>query len=57
MRWEYHIELLNLGNEDAAISERKLNVLGATGWELVSVVSKLGKNDSWSVAILKRLKK
>ena len=57
MQWEYHIEVLNLGNEDAAISEGQLNDLGAAGWELVSVVNNLGKNDSWCAAILKRAKK
>ena len=54
MRWEYHIEPLALGGEDADMSEGQLNDLGAVGWELVSVLSKTGKTESWCVAILKR---
>ena len=57
MQWEYHIELLNLGNEDAATSVGQLNDLGVVGWELVSVVNKLGKDDSWTAAFLKREKR
>ena len=55
--WEYKISILDwLREKDDSIGalEGDLNELGAQGWELVSVTPKMGKNDSWTFAYLKR---
>jgi hypothetical protein len=60
--WEYKFLVLNL---DVAISGGKdanpldqatsdLNAEGGFGWEVVGVLPKMGKGNSWTIALLKR---
>jgi len=37
-----------------AESEKQLDSLGRQGWEAVSFIPKVGKGDSWCLAVLKR---
>jgi hypothetical protein len=60
--WEYKFFVLSLdiaitGEKDAdplhqAASD--LNAEGEVGWEVVAVLPKMGKGDSWTIALLKR---
>jgi len=54
--WEYKIEVLDLqGAENSLVeSEKQLDSLGRQGWEAVSFIPKVGKGDSWCLAVLKR---
>lgn len=52
MMWEYKIAIIPLSEiEDA---QRLLNKEGREGWELVTVIPRVGKSESWSQAFFKR---
>jgi hypothetical protein len=55
-QWEYRFEVLDLQGSDESLDESKdeLNRLGHLGWEVVSLVPKMGAGESWCVALLKR---
>ena len=53
-KWEYTVELLDPTSLEHVQGE--LNRLGDEDWELVSLSTKMGHNDFWCVAVLKRLK-
>ena len=52
MKWEYHFEVLT--SDPIDVSEKRLNFLGKEGWEVVAMMPKMGVDDSWIVALLKR---
>lgn len=54
MEWEYLFELLTLDPFEE--SEQQLNALGSKGWEVIAIIPKMGKGDSWTIALLKRPK-
>jgi hypothetical protein len=53
MRWEYHVQLLDINDQE--IFRDALNLLGIDGWELVSVVPHAEKGGGWHTAVLKRM--
>jgi len=55
-QWEYQFEVLDLqgGEKSLDESQNELNRLGRLGWEVVSLVPKIGKDESWCVALLKK---
>lgn len=65
MKWEYRFEMLGLlsGHEghvshdehgSLRVTEQDLNELGADGWEVIAIIPKTGKDDVWTLALLKR---
>ena len=58
MMWEYRFEVMNLdspiGSDPVGKSEARLNALGKDGWEVVVILPKMGKDNSWTIALLKR---
>ena len=58
MMWEYHFEVMDLDSPVSGDSlgeeETRLNALGKVGWEVVAMLPKMGKNNSWSIVLLKR---
>ena len=65
MKWEYRFEMLSLlsGHEGhhshdelgpLRVTEQDLNELGADGWEVIAIIPKTGKDDDWTLALLKR---
>lgn len=54
MVWEYEFVLFSFDDLDDA--EKTLNAEGSQGWEVISLVPKMGKDDSWTIALLKRPK-
>lgn len=55
--WEYKFVVFSLGEHaDEPFEEAKgqLNIEGANGWEVVTVLPKMGKKESWCVALMKR---
>ena len=60
MKWEYHIEELEIRSGSAETlnrSREKLKKLGEEGWELVSIpYGDSPPSDYWRVAVLKREK-
>lgn len=62
MMWEYHFEVMNLDSPGPADpladplgdEEKRLNALGKDGWEVVAMLPKMGKGNSWTIALLKR---
>jgi hypothetical protein len=57
-KWEYEFQVFSLAGKGNDIEEatKRLNEAGDEGWEIVSVMPKMGKNDSWGIAVLKRPK-
>jgi len=55
-QWEYQFEVLDLVSSDESLdkSKNQLNALGNAGWEVVSLAPKMGKGESWCLALLKR---
>lgn len=52
---EYQFEVLNLTREQGLEeSEGRLTELGRDGWRVVSLVPKMGKGESWCLALLER---
>jgi hypothetical protein len=65
MNWEYKFMVFSLtasvieGNTHQGPFEEAeiwLNQEGAAGWEVVSVLPKMGAGESWTIALLKRQK-
>ena len=58
MIWEYHFEVMDIdstvGDDPVGESETRLNALGAEGWEVVVMLPKMGKKNSWTIVLLKR---
>jgi hypothetical protein len=58
MMWEYHFEVMDFDSPVSADplgeEETRLNALGKGGWEVVAMLPKMGKNNSWSIVLLKR---
>ena len=56
--WEYKFEVFDLESKDNALDEgeKQLNALGDEGWEVVTVLSKMGHKGAWGIALLKRPK-
>ncbi len=60
--WEYKFEVMDLwtpmsGSKDAdplEEAEAQLNELGQQGWEVVALLPKMGKGETWTIALLKR---
>jgi len=60
--WEYKFLVLSLnvaigGGKDADPLDEatiELNGEGKEGWEVVAVIPKIGKGESWTIALLKR---
>lgn len=59
-KWEYRFEILDFG---AQTDERpfgssvdELNRLGNQGWEVASVLTHMGAGNSWTLALMKRIK-
>ena len=57
-KWEYDLELLDFVSKSNAIeaTQTQLNEAGEAGWELVCLLPKMGHNEAWTIAILKREK-
>ena len=57
-KWEYTIHLVRIPAEPESVAqcEQELNDLGASGWEVVSVLPASGARDEHARAILKRQK-
>ena len=57
-KWEYKFEVFDLEAKDNALeeAEKQLNGLGDQGWEVVSVLPKMGYEGKWGIALLKRPK-
>jgi len=55
-QWQYRFEVLDLVSSDQSLdeSQKQLNALGEARWEVVSLVPKVGKGESWCLALLKR---
>jgi hypothetical protein len=55
-RWEYKFEVLDLEGSEKSLAEiqEELNRLGSQGWEVASIVPKIGAGESRCVALLKR---
>jgi hypothetical protein len=65
MNWEYKFLVFSLtssvihGNQNRGPfdeAESWLNEEGSAGWEVVSLLPKMGSDDSWTIALLKRRK-
>jgi hypothetical protein len=58
MMWEYHFEVMDLDSlvsaDPLGEEDTRLNTLGKVGWEVVAMLPKMGKNNSWSIVLLKR---
>jgi hypothetical protein len=55
--WEYKFLPFDLGGgKRTEACEAELNSEAANGWEVVTVMPKMGSNESWCIALLKRLK-
>ena len=56
--WEYRFEVLDLVSDDKALDEstQELNRFGKDGWEVVSLIPKMGAGQSWCIVLLKRPK-
>ena len=60
--WEYKflvlsLDIANSGGKDANPFDQAtsdLNAEGGVGWEVVAVLPKMGKGNSWTIALLKR---
>ena len=52
MKWEYRIAIIPLSEIEDAHS--LLNREGREGWELVTLIPRVGKSESWSQAFFKR---
>lgn len=55
--WEYKFLVFSLGghgDETMKRSEEELNAEGADGWEAVTLLPKMGKNECWCIALMKR---
>jgi hypothetical protein len=59
-KWEYNIEILDFGNKTDerpfGNSIDQLNQLGDQGWEVASILTHMGKGNSWTLALMKRVK-
>jgi hypothetical protein len=57
-KWEYKLLVFDLEAKDNALeeAEKEFNDLGAQGWEVVSVLPKMGYKGKWGIAVLKRPK-
>lgn len=58
-KWEYQFEIFSFAGKKEGETEEgteQLNEAGSQGWELVSVLPEMGKNDSFGIAVLKRPK-
>lgn len=55
-QWEYRFEVLDLQGSEKSLddSQNELNRLGQLGWEVVSLVPKMGKGESWCMTLLKK---
>lgn len=55
-KWEYSFMVLDLEAADDSIemSERSLNEGGQEGWEVVTILPRMGAGRSWCYALLKR---
>ena len=60
IKWEYRFHILDFGNKSDerpfGNAEVELNELGDEGWEVASVLTKMGAGNSWTLALLKRIK-
>jgi hypothetical protein len=56
MKWEYRFEVLDFSSSESAIENAtsELNKAGKDGWEVVSIMPKMGHKESWCIALLKR---
>ena len=59
MTWEYKflvlaLEPANDSGDTLSDNEAALNREGADGWDVVTLLPKLGAGESWTVALLKR---
>ena len=52
VEWEYDVVILGMDEPQEVVAV--LNGRGREGWNLVSVVSGVGKEGSWHAAFLKR---
>jgi len=59
--WEYKFLIFSLGkgqgDDYVEKSQAELNAEGAEGWEVIAILPKMGKNESWCFALMKRPKK
>jgi hypothetical protein len=58
--WEYEFLIFSLGGhggDQMDKAQAELNAAGAEGWEAVSLLPKMGKDESWCIALLKRPRK
>ena len=58
-KWQYKFHVFDLeSNVDTPLeeTEKELDQLGEEGWEVISVLSKMGKGQSYGIALLKRAK-
>jgi hypothetical protein len=55
-RWEYKFETLDLEEREKSLDQIQsdLNELGRAGWEVASILPKVGSDGSRTVALLKR---
>ncbi len=59
-KWEYRFEILDFGaktdESPFGSSVDELNRIGNQGWEVASVLTHMGAGNSWTLALMKRIK-